>query len=682
MSFVPGFVILKIFKLETLSLLSTILMSIGLSLVASMLVGLAINELYLALGLSQPLSIVPVTAGISIFTLIMFLVAYRKDFSINFANINDTLTIGRYWPLIIALAILPILSVLGAVFANVSIMIIVSLAIAFLAIASAASRKFIPTKFYPLVIFSISLSILLLNVLISRYIIGDDASLEFYVFKITQIRGFWGSIDATTNDTPVLFYNSMLSVTVLPDVYSILMNVKDELLFKILYPFIFSLVPLVLYKVYKNEIGNQIALLSTFFFVFTVNAFFGELISVNRQIVGEFFLVLSILVWLEKNLPIREKRILLVIFGIAIAFSHYSIAIIYLVFVSAIIIISSFRPKLDNVFNAPTVLSIFVFTILWFTFSTESIIDRIISTIQTTFSQLNGFKYNIGAGSVGAVTTIPQVFTIASWVNLSLSVLVNVLLAEGILSIIILHKTIKISNKFKSLIIFATIILTIALLFPTFAETLNFTRFYAISLLFLSPCLVIGALSLGKLFKALGKKLKSSHLAAFSKIGEKAIVLVAILLSAYFLSQSGFTNYVTGGAIHSQTFDYYRILNSDDPQVSYQFYGAVIQEQDACSANWIGKYTNDSLTVYSSLDNHALITHALIPNKLIIPLTDETNPEAGSSVYFDSLNLVKGVFPSSNGLLNTSQIETSQLNSSDLVYSNGNSEVWAPVGSG
>ena len=393
LSFVPGFVILKTFKLKELSLLNTFLISVGLSLFALMFVGLLVNELYVILGLSEPLSIIPLTAAMSTFTLIVFFIGYRRDFSINFVSLDGMFKATRsYLPLALVLIILPILSIVGALYVNIPIMIILCLTIAVLCVLSIASNKLIPSKSYPFLIFSISISILLLNLLMSKYIIGDDANLEYYVFKVTQIRGYWGPINAVTNSATALSYNSMLSVTLLPNVYSVLMNLQNEMLFKILYSFIFSLVPVTLYGIYKNETGKLIGLLSTFFFVFTFNAFFGELISVNRQIVAEFFLVLSILLWLDKTLPIKEKRILLIIFGVSIAISHYSIAVIYLIFVSLVVIISSIKSKVDDAFNASTVLAIFGITFLWYAFSTGSILTSIINTIQTAAAELTNFQ--------------------------------------------------------------------------------------------------------------------------------------------------------------------------------------------------------------------------------------------------------------------------------------------------
>ena len=65
LSFVPGFAILKIFKQKELTLLNTFLISVKLSLAATMFVGFLVNELYIILGLSQPLSIIPLTVAMS-----------------------------------------------------------------------------------------------------------------------------------------------------------------------------------------------------------------------------------------------------------------------------------------------------------------------------------------------------------------------------------------------------------------------------------------------------------------------------------------------------------------------------------------------------------------------------------------------------------------------------------------
>jgi uncharacterized membrane protein len=574
LSFVPGYAILKVLKPREFGFLNTFLISIGLSLFVSMFISLLVNELYIFLGYSQPLSVIPLTVAISAFTLIIFTVGYMRGLSIDFASFDRVLKeLASHLPLTIVLFILPILSIIGALYVNVPVMIISFLIIVALCILCVTSNKIIPRTFYPLLIFSIALSILLLNLLMSKYIIGDDANLEYYIFKVTQLRGYWGPIDADANSWTALTYNSMLSVTLLPSIYSVLMNIQNTFLFKILYSFILSMVPLGLYAIYKNELGKITGLLSVLFFVFTFNAFFGELISVNRQIVAEFFLILSIFVWLNKNLPIKEKKILLIIFGIAITVSHYSLALIYIAFVSVIVLLSSLRPQLDDSFSASTVLGIFGVAFLWYAFSSGSILTLVLNTVRTIVADLGGSRITQSVGGAGVIYGVPEVFTTATWINAVASGLVTLSLLLGILAVAMFSKKLAISNKYQLVILFASILFFISYLLPSLAATLNFTRFYAISFLFLSPCIAIGALGFLKIIqKAVAKNKNCLTISSPNKHGKVVLLLVAFLLCAYFLSQNGFVNYSTGGAVHnSSPLAFYIMKNSNELKLNTSF---------------------------------------------------------------------------------------------------------------
>jgi uncharacterized membrane protein len=280
LSFVPGFVTLKALKLKELNSLNTFLISIGLSLFALMVVGLLVNELYVIFGFAQPLSVIPLTVALSSYVLLVFFIGYRRDFSINFVSLNQELDgIRKYLHLIPLLIALPIISIAAALYVNVPLMVVMTLIIVVLCILCVYSNRIIPHESYPFLILSVSVSILLLNLFISKYTIGDEASLEYYIFKVTQNRGYWAPLNEVLDAWQAVSYNSDLSITLLPSIYSVLTNLKNELLFKVLYSFVFSLVPLTLYDIFKKETSALIGLLSSFFFLFSVNAFFGELIS-------------------------------------------------------------------------------------------------------------------------------------------------------------------------------------------------------------------------------------------------------------------------------------------------------------------------------------------------------------------------------------------------------------------
>jgi len=688
LSFVPGFVTLKVLRLKEFGLLYTFIFSVGLSLFALMFVGFLVNQLCLFIGFMQPLSAIPLMVALSSYVLVLYFIDYKNNFSINFTSLNQSLNVSKkYLHIIPLLVILPITSIIAALYLNVFLMLCLTIMIAALCVLCVVSNKFIPQEAYPFLIFSISISILLLNLLVSKYTIGDDANLEFYVFRVTQLRGYWAPLDEIRDSWQAISYNSNLSITILPAVYSTLMNVKNELIFKILYPFIFSLVPLGLYEIYKKEHSALIGILAALFFVFSINAFFGELISVNRQIVAEFFLVLSIFLWLDKGIPLKEKRLLLIIFGISVSLAHYSLAVIYIIFICMVVLLSSIKPKFDNVFNTFSIVTIFGVSFLWYAFGPSSPLTGIIRVAQNMLDGLTSFQGNY-AGSVGSVYAVPEVFTIASWYNLVVTGAITVALAVGVV-LLIFSKQFKlpaISDKYRFLLLLGGLILAASYVLPRFAAVLNFTRFYAITLLVLSPCLIIGLLYIlnipANIFKKITNRQKSLRM-PLNMSNKGALLLIAILLSAFFLSQSGFLNHTTGGAFRTPAFgfDYYRLEASNSTDGQHIFYSSYTPEQDVRSAYWLSNYLNPPPRLYvdtvSSM--RVILSCALVPQNLIYHLTNETIPEPGSVVYLGSFNIIKDTVPTPTELYKTSELSAS-FNAVNVIYSNGNSEIWKVAG--
>ena len=123
-----------------------------------------------------------------------------------------------------------------------------------------------------------------------------------------------------------------------------------------------------------------------------------------------------------------------------------------------------------------------------------------------------------------------------------------------------------------------------------------------------------------------------------------ALLLVAVLLSAYFLSQFGFVNYVTGGAIRTTFgFDYRRMEISSNPSVEVAFSWAYIQEQESFSADWLSKYAGDSSIVYadSAASIHELVSCALIPAKSDTAFNQRNNTRARSVCILGQLECCK-----------------------------------------
>jgi uncharacterized membrane protein len=125
--------------------------SVGLSLAFIMFLGLFVNALYPHIGISKPISTIPITMTMVIVTIILSLVTAlrgRGILPLTSINIGETLS-----PPFLLLILLPFLSALGAYLATfyennvllLTLMVIISVIVALIAFG-----KFIPSKLYPL----------------------------------------------------------------------------------------------------------------------------------------------------------------------------------------------------------------------------------------------------------------------------------------------------------------------------------------------------------------------------------------------------------------------------------------------------------------------------------------------------------------------------------------------------
>ena len=676
LSFIPGFVLLKILRLKETSVVDTVLYSVGLSIAFLMLVGLLINELYLTVGMSQPLSTIPLTITLSFMTLIFFFIGYRQDLSENLGSIGSNFIDLKPIITTSVILVLPVLlGVMGALYINQPVLLLTIIVIAAIYALTVFSTKLISSKLYPLVTFSIAMALAFQLLLTSRYIIGFDAQVEYYVFRLTSINGYWHLLPVSAAAEVTL--NSMLSVTILPTIYSALMNINGEIVFKFFYPFVFSLVPVTLYRIYERQIGKSASLLSTLFFISGTLVFYGvEPLSLDRQIVAEFFLVLAIFILLDKKISVGKRRLLLIVFGAALTVSHYSIMFIYLVLVFSIYALSKIKDNPDNVLNGPIVSLLSVIAFSWYSLAIAPL-TSLSNFFQHIFSRFFTDLYNPAARSSVVVAFRPKL-DFASMSVWTLFWVAHFLILIGILMLLFKPAKTKLDPKYRTVAIVSAVILFLCVAVPNVAPAFNFERFYAITLLFLAPCFVMGGetlvgISENVLRRAIRRRSPSN---TYEKVS--TVVLCAVLIG-YLLTQSGFINCVSGASPISFSLDYNRIRTSTEPGStnSISFYSQYIPEQNAFGAIWLSKNRGESSTIYAdyrSADG-VLTSYGLIPRLQISSLTNTTIMEQGGLIYLGQLNVVSGLILTPTVPFNTSEIH-SLLNETNLIYSNGNSETW------
>jgi uncharacterized membrane protein len=687
LSFIPGFVLLKILKLKETSVVDVLLFSMGLSIAFLMFAGLVISELYPILGISQPLSALPLEISLSFLTLILFFAGYKQELTESISSLGRSFEDSTGIIVKSAILFLPaILGVIGALFVSVPsvsvpIILLMFVAIASLFAISVFSGRLVSPKLYPVAIFAFSVALAFQVLFISRFIVGYDANLEYYVFKSTMSVGYWHPLSVIANSSSTVNLNSMLSVTVLPAIYFALMNINGEIVFKTVYPFVFSLVPVVLYRIYEKQIGKTKALLSALFFVSGPEVFYAPgTVSINRQIVAEFFLALSIFILLNEKIPVGKRRLLFIVFGAALVVSHYSTAYLYLVFVTSVYAVSKLKGKPDKLLDGAMVLSLFTMIFLW-NYFTVSPLTSLAQALHTIFATFSSELYNTATSS-RALVTPTSILTFASAINWVLFYAVHFFIVLGILSLLLQPGKMKLDLKYRIISIVSAVILFSCFVIPNLALQLRFSRFYALSLLFLAPCFVLGGNTLVNVLTAFLKRLTHQHFPKNTRI-QIVPTLLCLLLVGYFLSQSGFINFVTEApSLGISSLDFNRIITSNDESQRAQLYAAYIPEQNVFSAVWLSEHETGQSRVYADWDSsiNVLLSYGMVPEQYATLLTNSTSPERHSFVYLSLLNVESDVIVSEGGVdvFNASEI-SSILNESNLIYSNGKGEIWYTI---
>jgi uncharacterized membrane protein len=322
LTFIPGLIFLKVIKINELSKLETIVFSVGLSIAFLMLAGLAIDQFGYLVGITFPLATLPLSIFINTLIILGAAITYlqRKKTLVPSASETD-----GFSPSMLLLTLLPILSIVGAYLVNITgnnlflLLMIALIAIIFISIALRERS----TRIYPFAILMIGLALLFHVSLISNYILpyGGDSPAEFYVFRSTQLSGYWAPIFNFPTDLALGRFHAMLSVTVLPTIYSNVLGMDPTWVYKVVFPIIFAFVPVGLYLLWQPYIGKKLSFLAVFLFM-AQSTFFMEMTALTRQMIGELFFVLLFLLLLNKKIKPKSKFIGFAVLGFGLIFSH------------------------------------------------------------------------------------------------------------------------------------------------------------------------------------------------------------------------------------------------------------------------------------------------------------------------------------------------------------------------
>mgnify|MGYP005837550979 CR=1 FL=1 len=659
--FIPGILILRILKVHNISSIESLLYGVGLSVASLMFIGFFINIVFPVFGIFNPISFFYLIITIFIFTMILCVLSYIRDKMIS--NPEHIEIKGLLSFKIGFLCIIPFFAIIGTYLMNfyqnnLLLMIMVPI-IAFTVILVAFNK--ISEKEYPFVIFLISISLLFHTSLISQSLWGWDIHHEYYIANIVMQNSFWDlNIPYNTN--------AMLSIAILAPILSKITDMDLVWVFKILYPFLFSLVPIGLYLVFKKQLNGKIAFLSTFFFM-SIFTFFREMNQIARQEIAELFFVLVIMLIVDTSMDKMKRALLMIIFALSIIVSHYGLSYILmlsLIGVYLIIFIDSKSIKkiknktklnhiLENRLTSSFVILFIIFALAWYMYASSSsafdsivhISDQIIGSISTDFLNPDAAQ---GAAALSSEAS-SYLHNIPKYLNL----LFQFFILLGIF--FTFHKVNR--TKFKmEFILFALInliLLVFSILLPYFASALNITRVYHISLFFLAPFAVIGGI---KFFEIFSKMLKVPWT---EKKTENSLKVISILLFTLLLFYTGFVYQITNDGPTS-----FSLGNIDYP---------VTNNQEITSMGWLYQVKNNSLVYADDYRNVLILNFGPVKD-----IQRDISKINSSYIFLGKFNLETG------NILTTEKIKASKkqdyvkydnlIENRNEFYDNGNTQLY------
>ncbi len=602
LSLLPGYILVRLFKLHRLSAIEILLYSVGLSLAFVMLVGGFINLAYPLIGISRPISVIPLLITFTISLAILCGVIFLRERTEITASPDRLLSWDLFSPPFLFLFFLPFLSILGTSLVNHSenniLLMALIIYIAVLAVLVAFNR-FVPVRLYPLALVMIAIALLLHRTLISQYLTGDDIHSEYFFQNFVIINSIWDW------NLPFLT-NSVLSVAILAPAYSLLLDLSTIWIFKIFYPLLYSLVPLALFQAFRKQTDDRIAFLSVFFFM-SFHMFFVGITGLARQQIAEIFFALSILLFVDNKIGDSKRTVLIVIFGSGIAVSHYSISYLYLFYISMCaviifvnkhllhlllyIIINNNRKnigiiqsiftklkyiaslKIANMLTFHFVLLMMVFAISWNMFigSTRGFM-AITGVMQKTYLGLSEFlDPQTMEPDVQVMTGFAQPLSVQGDIFRYLQYIVQLFIVIGVIGLLFKLEKTKFHPIYVIMTLVSTLILFASILLPYFSTALRISRIYQVTLFFLSPFCILGGITvLGWLLKLFPvKAFRSSYSDMHSKF------LVTLVLIPYLLFNTAFVFEVTSDVPSSLSLS------------PHKFSQVITTREDLAAAEWL-----------------------------------------------------------------------------------------------
>lgn len=111
LTFVPGFLLLRVLKIHRVGSVKSLLFAVGLSTSSIMFLGFFMNMFLPLFGISRPISTVPLTVVFCAYVVVLSILCYLRDRDFESHSMIDTSEL--FSPVFLFLALIPFLAIIG-----------------------------------------------------------------------------------------------------------------------------------------------------------------------------------------------------------------------------------------------------------------------------------------------------------------------------------------------------------------------------------------------------------------------------------------------------------------------------------------------------------------------------------------------------------------------------------------
>lgn len=312
---VPGVMLLRALRVPADSVAANpAYVPIG-SLVVLTASGLAVDLVGIAAHHPEPLRARPLAVGV-LAACAVLAIAGLTSHTETFRVASLGIRVGHYWPVL-----LPVAAAAGAARLNAGGSGSIAIAAAVAATVALAIGFVVASRLRPahlnVILFSVALAFVWAVSLRGQLVYGYDIASEFHLFSSTANAGVWHP--SHRGDA----YGAMLSLTILPTLLHSLTGLSDLLVFKLLYPALFALLPVAVTCIARRFVAARWAYLAGGLLI--VQSYFAtQLPAVARQEIGLLAFAGLLATVLDRSMSRASRVSLALLFGLLMVVSHYT----------------------------------------------------------------------------------------------------------------------------------------------------------------------------------------------------------------------------------------------------------------------------------------------------------------------------------------------------------------------